>query len=55
VHALCAALGELTGARVPLGWAETQGILGTALWSLGRRETGMTRLGEAVHVSLALF
>ncbi|MBF0462902.1 MAG: hypothetical protein HQL87_16130 [Magnetococcales bacterium] len=36
---------------VPLNWARAQvNLLGLALWQLGERETGTTRLEEAVHV-----
>jgi tetratricopeptide (TPR) repeat protein len=34
--------------RVPLDWAMTQNNLGTALWTLGQRESGTARLEEAV-------
>ena len=34
--------------RVPLQWALTQNNLGSALWTLGQRETGTARLEEAV-------
>jgi hypothetical protein len=33
---------------VPLDWATTQNNLGTALWTLGARESGTARLEEAV-------
>ena len=41
-------LEEWTRARVPLDWARTQNNLGDALWALGKRESGTTRLEEAV-------
>ena len=34
------ALKEWTRERVPLDWATTQNNLGTALWTLGQRESG---------------
>ena len=43
-----AALGERTRDRVPLDWAMTQNNLGTALQTLGERESGTARLEEAV-------
>ena len=43
-----AALEERTRERVPLDWAMTQMNLGTALWTLGERESGTARLEEAV-------
>ena len=42
------ALQERTREHVPLDWAATQNNLGTALLMLGERESGTTRLGEAV-------
>jgi tetratricopeptide (TPR) repeat protein len=41
-------LKERTHERVPLEWAMTQNNLGTALQSLGERESGTARLDEAV-------
>jgi tetratricopeptide (TPR) repeat protein len=41
-------LEEWTRERVPLYWATTQNNLGTALRSLGERESGTARLEEAV-------
>jgi hypothetical protein len=41
-------LEERTRERVPLDWATTQNNLGTALSSLGERESGTARLEEAV-------
>ena len=38
----------MTRERVPLDWAKTQNNLGTALWTLGARESGTARLEEAV-------
>ncbi len=43
-----AALEERTRDRVPLEWATTQMNLGTALETLGERESGTARLEEAV-------
>ena len=43
-----AALEEMTREQVPLDWATTQMNLGTALASLGQRESGTARLEEAV-------
>jgi tetratricopeptide (TPR) repeat protein len=43
-----AALEERTRDRVPLQWAMTQNNLGTALRSLGERESGTARLEQAV-------
>jgi hypothetical protein len=43
-----AALEEWTRYRVPLQWAMTQMNLGTALRTLGERESGTARLREAV-------
>ena len=43
-----AALEERTRERVPLDWATTQNNLGTALRTLGERESGTARLEEAV-------
>ena len=37
-----------TRERVPLDWATTQNNLGTALQTLGERESGTARLEEAV-------
>ena len=37
---------------MPLDWAMTQNSLGTALWTLGERESGTARLAEAVAVRL---
>jgi hypothetical protein len=45
-----AALEEWTRERVPLHWASTQNNLGTALQTLGERESGTGRLEEAVAV-----
>jgi hypothetical protein len=42
------ALELATRDRVPLDWAKTQSNLGIALWRLGERERGTTRLEEAV-------
>ena len=42
------ALEEYTRARVPLDWAMTQNNLGSALQTLGARESGTARLEEAV-------
>ncbi len=42
------ALEEFTRERVPLQWAMTQNNLGTALSTLGQRESGTARLEEAV-------
>ena len=42
------ALKERTRERVPLDWAMTQNNLGTALATLGERESGTARLEEAV-------
>jgi tetratricopeptide (TPR) repeat protein len=41
------ALKEYTREQVPLDWAMTQNNLGTALQTLGERETGTGRLEEA--------
>jgi len=41
-------LQERTQARVPLQWATTQNNLGTALQTLGERESGTTKLEVAV-------
>ena len=38
----------MTRERVPLDWARTQMNLGTALSTLGARESGTARLEEAV-------
>ena len=38
----------MTRERVPLQWATTQSNLGTALQTLGARESGTARLEEAV-------
>jgi hypothetical protein len=38
----------MTRERVPLQWAGTQMNLGTALQTLGERESGTARLEEAV-------
>jgi hypothetical protein len=38
----------MTRDRVPLDWARTQNNLGAALATLGERESGTTRLEEAV-------
>ena len=43
-----AALEEWTRDRVPLDWAMTQNNLGTALRTLGERESGTARLEAAV-------
>ena len=43
-----AALQELTRERVPLEWAGTQNNLGTALKTLGERESGTAGLEAAV-------
>ncbi len=48
-----AALEVLTRERVPLDWALTQMDLGTALLTLGERESGTMRLDEAVAAYLA--
>ena len=48
VDAFRAALSEMTRARVPFQWAETQDNLGLALLLLGEREGGIARLQEAV-------
>jgi len=48
VAAYRAALEEWTRDRVPLDWAMTQMNLGTALQTLGERESGTARLQEAV-------
>jgi tetratricopeptide (TPR) repeat protein len=48
VAAYRAALAEYTRERVPLQWAMTQNNLGTALLTLGERESGTARLEEAV-------
>jgi hypothetical protein len=48
VAAYRAALEERTRDRVPLQWAGTQNNLGTALATLGERESGTARLEEAV-------
>jgi hypothetical protein len=50
VGAYQAALEEYTRERVPLDWAATHASLGDALCSLGERESGTARLGEAVTV-----
>ncbi len=42
------ALKERTRDRVPLHWATTQNNLGSALCSIGERESGTERLEEAV-------
>jgi hypothetical protein len=42
------ALQECARERVPLDWAATQSNLGNALSSLGERESGTTRLEQAV-------
>ena len=42
-------LEEWTRERVPLDWAMTQNNLGTALSTLGERESGTARLEEAVN------
>jgi hypothetical protein len=39
---------QFTRDRVPLQWATTQNNLGTALQTLGERESGTARLEEAV-------
>ena len=43
-----AALEEWTRDRVPLNWATTQNNLGTALRTLGERESGSARLEETL-------
>ena len=48
VTAYRAALEEWTRERVPLQWAGTQNNLGSALQTLGKRESGTARLEEAV-------
>jgi exonuclease VII small subunit len=48
VAAYRAALQEWTRERVPLDWATTQNNLGSALATLGERESGTVRLEEAV-------
>ena len=49
ISAYRAALEERTRERVPLQWATTQSNLGTALSTLGERESGTARLEEAVQ------
>ena len=51
MHAYTEALKEYTRERVPLQWATTQNNLGTALATLGERESGPERLEQeqAVH------
>ena len=49
MQAYRAALEERTRERVPLDWAATQNNLGLALWTLGERESGTTRIEEAVQ------
>jgi tetratricopeptide (TPR) repeat protein len=49
VEAFRAALQEWTRERVPLDWAATQNNLGTALQSLGERESGTQTLQQAVE------
>ena len=39
---------EYTQERSPVQWATTQNYLGLALWRIGERESGTTRLEEAV-------
>jgi hypothetical protein len=39
--------------RVPLQWATTQNNLGTALSTLGKRESGTSRLEEVVFLNFA--
>jgi hypothetical protein len=41
-------LDEYSRERVPLDWAMTPNNLGIELQTLGERESGMARLGEAV-------
>jgi hypothetical protein len=48
INAYRAALQEWTRERVPLDWAATQDNLGSALSTLGERESGTARLEEAV-------
>jgi tetratricopeptide (TPR) repeat protein len=48
IDAYRATLQEQTRERVPLQWASTQNNLGTALRTLGERESGTARLEEAV-------
>ena len=48
VAAYRAGIEEVTRARVPLEWAETQFDLGNALGRLGERESGTARLEEAI-------
>jgi hypothetical protein len=48
VAAYRAALEEWTRERGPLQWAMTQNTIGNALKRLGERESGTTRLEEAV-------
>jgi tetratricopeptide (TPR) repeat protein len=48
VAAYRAALEERSRERVPLQWATTQNNLGTALSTLGERESGTARLEEAI-------
>ena len=48
VAAFRQALQEFTRDRVPPDWAMTQANLGFALTTLGKRETGTTRLEEAI-------
>jgi hypothetical protein len=38
---------------VPLDWATTQNNLGSALQTLGARQSGTARLGEAVNANRA--
>ena len=48
VAAYRVALEETIRERVPLEWALIQNNLGTALWTLGARESGTARLKDAV-------
>jgi tetratricopeptide (TPR) repeat protein len=48
IAAYRAVLGLAPRERVPLDWAMTQNNLGTALRTLGQRESGTARLEEAV-------
>jgi hypothetical protein len=48
VAAYRAALEERTRDRVPADWAMTQMLLGNALETLGKRETGTAHLEEAM-------
>lgn len=54
IAALRAALQEWTRERVPLQWAMIQNNFGTALRTLGERESGTARLEQAVAAFCAL-